>query len=168
MNPIQTSSPMPHRPALGGVVRMTLVAMALGVVAFAFSAPGSFWDGEDQFKFLGFVAITAGGAALFVQGILAMFRWAFEGFDRESRSYFTRSAALLVFAVGVGLIAAMFREEISAPYPTSEGCWYTLRDRWTGEIEIKRGACPGDWQSRPERSRVRPVAMRPHFRSSTN
>lgn len=159
MNPIQISSDSARRPTLGGVVRMTLVAMVLGMGAFVFLAPGSFWNGNDHLKALGYVAITVGGAALFVLGILAMIRWALEGFDREGRSYFTRSVALLVFAIGVGLIAAMFREEISAPYPTSEGCWYTLRDRWTGEVTIKRGACPGDWQPRPARVPVLPVAM---------
>ena len=138
------------------------MVLALGVT-FEF-APDSVIDGEDMVPYFMAFAGVAALLAYLLQFVFSMFRWVLAGYEEGARRQFLPFLLLLLAVAAVAIFAGMFRHESSPPYVASNGCWYTLRDRWTGDAKAVQIQCPvsavqnADRESWRGRDRLLPVA----------
>lgn len=105
---------------------------------------------ETLWEFLG-ISIALGSVALLPMAVFGLYRWVMAGFDREGRRHFIQFLSMFTFVLAALLFALMFREDVSSPFPQGDRCWYSVRDRWTGEVTVKETACPSGWTPRLRR-----------------
>jgi len=136
-----------------GSIRVMLVSMLLGPFAFLPLMADSIGKGDDAVPLaIGLSALggAIAGAALI---LFRMFRWIVDGYDGAVRRRLVQFGATVALAG----FALMFREEVSPPFPTEEGCWYSVRDRWTGGVEMRLAKCSAEAKPRHRPNRIIPV-----------
>jgi hypothetical protein len=136
-----------------GHMRVVLVSMLLGPFAFVPFAMDSAWQGNEAATFALFLCALGGTIAGVVVLLFRMFRWVLDGFDGAGRRRLLQFGVVVLVAG----FAAMFREEVSPPFPTTEGCWYSVRDRWTGNVDMRLAECSAEPKPRHQRGRILPV-----------
>jgi len=136
-----------------GNMRVVLVGMLLGPFAFLPFMVDSTWNGNDAGPFVLALCALGGALAGFALMVFRMFRWILDGFDGVVRRRLLQFGAMVLVAG----FATMFREEVSPPFPTNEGCWYSVRDRWTGSVDMRLAKCSAEAKPRHQRNRIIPV-----------
>lgn len=144
---------------LGGSSRFVFVCMAIAFAAsslFSLTLPANADAHLVEIPLV--MTVIAGMAAYFLVMAFEMFRWVLDGYDERGRRYFMRFLGIVVLSGVIAMFAGIYRREVSPPYPTAEGCWYSLRDRWTGKVEVLQAPCPVNWKPRRELGRLEPIA----------
>ena len=146
-----------HR-KLGGRGRFVLASMVIAMAAAWVAAPGAPAAADSHAALWPlFWAGIAGSLAYVVMFAFGMFQWVLEGFDEAGRRHFVLFTFFAVLIGTAASFAELMRTEASAPYPAGDRCWYTLRDRWTDESEVRQVPCPVEWRPGRERGRLMPL-----------